>query len=41
MLGANAFTGEDVQGAFVGAGWLCAMSPIFVYVLLNYVSEPG
>ena len=25
-------------GAFRGAGFLCVFSPIFIYVLLNYVS---
>jgi len=38
VLGASAFTGDDAKGAFVGAGWLCVLSPIFVYCLLNYVS---
>ena len=38
VLCANAFRGDDVQGVFVGAGWLCALSPLFVYFLLNYVS---
>jgi len=33
-----AFTGADDAGAFVGAGWLSAASPVFVYLLLNYVS---
>ena len=38
VLCASAFYGDDAQGAFVGAGWLCALSPAFVYFLLNYVS---
>ena len=36
VLCASAFVGDDRQGTFVGAGWLCALSPAFVYVLLNY-----
>ena len=38
ILCASAFTGNDATGAFVGSGWLCALSPAFVYLLLNYVS---
>ena len=38
MLCASAFYPADAQGAFVGAGWLCALSPAFVYFLLNFVS---
>merc|ERR1711869_169821 len=38
VLCANAFVGEETQGAFVGAGWLSATSFVFVYLLLNYVS---
>jgi steroid 5-alpha reductase family enzyme len=38
LLCANAFTGQDGQGAFVGAGWLCCLSPLFVLFLLNCVS---
>ena len=31
--------GSDQQvGAFPGAGWLCVLSPLFVYFLLNHVS---
>ena len=30
--------GGDQSGAFLGAGWLCVLSPLFVYFLLNYVS---
>ena len=38
VLCASAFTGSDAQGAFVGAGWLSALSPVFVFCLLNFVS---
>ena len=38
LLCASAFGGGDSRGAFVGAGWLCAISPLFVYLLLNYLS---
>lgn len=38
VLCASAFTGDDRTGVFVGAGWLSALSPVFVYLLLNYVS---
>lgn len=39
VLCASAFGGADeATGAFVGAGWLSALSPAFVYLLLNYVS---
>jgi len=38
VLCASAFVGDDACGVFVGAGWLCALSPAFVYFLLNYVS---
>ena len=38
VLCASAFYPDDAQGAFVGAGWLCALSPAFVYFLLNFVS---
>jgi len=38
LLCATAFAGNDTQGVFIGAGWLCAISPMFVYVLLNYIS---
>jgi steroid 5-alpha reductase family enzyme len=30
--------GGDQGGAFPGAGWLCVLSPLFVYFLLNHVS---
>ena len=30
--------GGDHGGVFTGAGWLCVLSPLFVYFLLNYVS---
>ena len=29
--------GANQTGAFVGAGWLCVLSPLFVYFLLNHV----
>merc|ERR1719487_224402 len=38
VLCASAFTPDDEQGAFRGAGWLSALSFVFVYLLLNYVS---
>jgi len=38
VLCASAFTGDDVTGTFVGAGWLCALSPAFVFFLLNFIS---
>jgi len=38
VLCASAFGGGDATGAFVGAGFLSAASPVFVYLLLNYVS---
>ena len=38
VLCASAFGSGDATGAFVGAGFLSAASPVFVYLLLNYVS---
>ena len=38
VLAASAFDADDRQGAFVGAGWLSVLSPVFVYLLLNYLS---
>ena len=38
VLCSSAFTDGDSQGAFDGAGWLSAISPAFVFVLLNFVS---
>ena len=39
VLCASAFrVGTDTQGAFEGAGYLSALSFVFVYLLLNYVS---
>jgi len=39
VLCASAFAStDDATGAFAGSGWLCLLSPLFVYVLLNYVS---
>ena len=40
LLCSSSFFGEGSHepGAFAGSGFLCALSPIFVYLLLNYVS---
>ena len=38
VLCCSAFLDGDGFGAFVGSGWLAALSPVFVFLLLNFVS---